>query len=117
MATHFNFSGKGYEMLYNKNWDQKSTVKDTLNRAADLIEKYGHIKGQLGDRKMGMCANGAIFAAVGGSSEIWNDATNALGKHLGLSGYVRYDIPAWNNAPERTKEEVITAMRDAADAL
>lgn len=109
-------------MLYNKNWDQKSTtVKDTLNRAADLIEKYGHIKGQLGNVKIGMCAHGALFAAAGGGENFY-EVNVALGKHLGLRGIgyrgVDYfDIPAWNNAPERTKEEVITAMRETADAL
>lgn len=105
-------------MLYNKDWNRDKTLnpaKDILLRAADLLEKHGHIKDRLGNPSIGMCANGAIWYAVKEETESYLAGVNALSTHLGLHNFML--IPEWNNAPERTAEEVITAMKEAANAL
>lgn len=80
-----------------------------LLEAADLIEEYGHAKGVLGKRGEPMCALGAIDAAVGRENDLAYTADTVLRRYLKTA-----NIVGWNNVPERTKEEVVDALRDAA---
>jgi hypothetical protein len=109
-------------MLYNKDWDYKlNPVADVLMKAADLLEKHGHIKHLRGDLKSGMCFLGAIEAAQG-RSKSWVDtpltyeASRVVVKALNLTaGHDdRVVMANWNNEPKRTAQEVIDAMRLAA---
>jgi hypothetical protein len=129
-------------MLYDPNWktnqiDQTETI---LQSAADLIEKHGHLKNDLGDFTRGFCLRGALQQATlkAGVLDVHPmeiNLTGKVGKFLNLQkipdgdmeywtshGYppdTAYAHPAivWNNAPERTKEEVVQALRDTANAL
>lgn len=125
-------------MLYNKNWDYKlNPVADTLMKAADLLEKYGHAKHVRVAPDGSMCFLGALNAAQGQHSPMGPDtpltklASDATMKVLGLTiqvpdrelgaiyGYpdARHVVADWNNQPERTGKQVINAMRKAAKSL
>lgn len=71
-------------------------------RTAQLIEERGHCKGLYRDRGR-YCVLGAFGAAGQGSLEASRRLWEALG-----------DIPRWNDAPERTPEEVISTLRRIA---
>lgn len=84
--------------------------------AADYIEAHGLHKGSY--REMGalermprVCAIGAIVMATddGGAR---SSAGIRLAEFIGLSK--DHGIPDWNDAPERTADEVIAALRGAA---
>lgn len=100
-----------------------TTVSETLTAAADHLEAHDLHKGSLTDGEGNVCALGAIRAAVTGPNlldfmensdecERFDGAANALGEVLDLP---RAGIPKWNDAPERTKEDVVRALRDTAD--
>lgn len=110
------------------------TVKQTLLLAADHIEKVGHHKGNFFDyfkyaaepdkdqSELPCCALGAVRIVSGYQSalrdkdymssvyDLFAEADEALRLHLGVDG-----VPAWNDAPERTQAEVVTALREAAE--
>lgn len=101
----------------------KSDVQ-ILEDAATIIERNGWHQGDLaawgGDWfeqiKAGSpcCIVGAVHVA--GDSEydryMWELATSAITE----KGFYS-TAPGWNDAPERTKEEVIAALRNAAARL
>lgn len=76
-----------------------------LLAAADLIEEYGHARSSFGCLGEPMCCLGAISAATGGP---WLGRDFLL-LHLGVDS-----IANWNDAPGRTKDEVVDALRAAA---
>ena len=81
--------------------------------AADAIERYGHRKGRLGCVNTGMCIRGAMFYAAGKLFDTAADQALALvAARLGFDNLGQ--IIDWNNAPERTAEEVIAALRKVA---
>jgi hypothetical protein len=91
---------------------------DILRRAAELLGERGWCQGEIEDGDGRMCAVGAIRRAA---SEVmhtrhsWSESV-ALNR---LRGQVRtremHSIPRWNDAPERTAEDVILAMKRAAE--
>jgi hypothetical protein len=88
---------------------EQLTVSETLYRAADLIEERGW--GGLAPGvvyESSYCAGNAIFA----SGPNWAAAQAVLIEHIG--GKSIGDIWRWNDSPERTKAEVIEALRAAA---
>ena len=96
------------------------TPAEILNGAADLIEDSGLGKGEYFNRHSGCyCTMGALVAQAGwdGQSipgfqllqDVWA-AAEAISAKLGDS-----DIVGWNDADERTTEEVVTALREAAE--
>jgi hypothetical protein len=112
-------------MLQNPNWDRPhaNSVSELLLKGADLIEKHGHTKNNLYDDNGAMCFMGALWKAM----DAWDiglriQAATSVKRVLGLPNPTRSmglspDISAvvdWNNAPERTAQEVIDAMRLAA---
>lgn len=108
-------------MLYNKKWDQnQNPVSKLLRDGADHMEKHGHTKGQLQDDNGSVCFLGALYAARGrmnvidGVSDVTDIVQSVMNIPFHRNGSV-YAMVAWNNAPERTGEEVIAAMRLAAD--
>lgn len=91
------------------------TRKDVLHRAADLLTEFGWCQGTYGSKVEGaFCAEGAIFQAVldlYGRGYIlnatqWRRVFASLGDHL----------PNWNDAPGRTRAEVVARLREAANA-
>ncbi len=97
-----------------------------LRLAADLIEEHGLAKNVTVCRATGaMCIRGAIMVADGRSDEVpyWfpmfisreaTEADRAVACYLGVEG--GWGVPDWNNHPDRSKEEVVAAMRAAAEA-
>lgn len=80
----------------------------TLLKAADIIRERGWCQNTLEDDDGHVCAVNAIILAGG------------LGS--GASGLVRDFVGAgslvgWNNAPERTAEEVIAAFENTAASV
>lgn len=90
------------------------STKEALNAAADYIEQNGWFQDEPADAGDGTaCAIWALDEVAGG---FYNDARNALVNHLGLRE-LRLSVIQWNDAPGRTKEEVIAAFRAAAEAV
>lgn len=110
-------------MLYDsRRWDKGLKVDETsrlLNQAADVIEHFGHCKGAL-ERGEAHCLIGAV-TVVDGKGELFGndrgrfgyDALERLRKYIYLVHYG--DIAEWNNRPERIAEEVVAALRGAAE--
>lgn len=110
------------------NLDEQSRI---LLRAADLLEKHGLAKHCQRDSEGRMCMAGAIIVAAGGTPETFYSWTgDALGSCYpsraaweaamrvikGLPGCT-YGPANWNNAPERTKDEVVAKLRAVALSL
>lgn len=120
-------------MLYNKDWAyQLNPVADVLLRAADLLETHGHTKGTRVDRRGRMCFLGALEVAQGHQygyvpgerdGEVTVEAARVVAETLGLKPRIndandpRGCVVDWNNATERTGQEVIDAMRLTAAHL
>jgi hypothetical protein len=100
-----------------------TTHKDTLNRAAALLESStiawtqrhfardltgGHTRPKA-DNACSWCALGAIKKVAFDGVE----ADKAIAQ-VYVSLKPKHSIIAWNDAPERTREEVIVALREAA---
>lgn len=113
------------------------TIAD-LRATADLIERNGLTKHALYDRVAGkeppecpVCSVGGVNVTVWGhprgpQNEAYvlpDEAYMALSNRedvaqSALLAFLGEDsIPAWNDAVDRTQEEVVSAFRDAADAL
>jgi hypothetical protein len=108
-------------------------TSEILNRAADLIDAAGLAKGKHINRKGCLCSAGAMYAAVGiepkwgrapeewpgwtvaGDSEV-RVAFDAFGWWLIARGFDAADAADWNDKKGRTKEEVVAALRGAAEA-
>lgn len=108
-----------------------------FERAADVIRTHGHIKGALWegnggavywDTKTGMpfgwkegpvCAWGAMYVAGGQmldkQEENKSNRVNALGWLL--ERRIPDSIPVWNDAVERTADEVVDKMLELAKDL
>lgn len=93
----------------------QSKVAKILNGAADYIEKYGHCKGHFQDGTGACCTLGAMrLQTEYRISWAWGEGSvAAFSKHI-KNGWGEAGIANWNDAPERTKEEVIAALREAA---
>jgi hypothetical protein len=82
------------------------STADVLNQAADYLEQHGWIQGGLGTPDGPRCVAGAIGGLERGRfCEAW----------LAFTRYLKPEHPAtWNDAPGRTKGEVVAALRAAA---
>ena len=116
-------------MLYNQNWD-KDSIPSILNRAADILETRGHIKGALHRRGSGFCAIGAImsaaglddttiaeggwgFAALMGEKDRIKDVAQVVANTITDIGMLS-PLIHWNNATDRTGAEVAAKFREVA---
>lgn len=94
-------------------------MNEALRKAADLIEANGWWQSK-SDSDCGnnqhICVAMAIDMAItadrasGKKTVPFNDAKEQLERHLGVT-----DVIAWNDTPGRTKDEVIAALRAAAE--
>jgi hypothetical protein len=108
-------------------------VSRVLHQAADLMAHVGHTKNRLQDAQGAVCIRGAIIVAAGrgyGTYEKLGGTPCArfifdMDDEAGHNMYNLADArlqrllctefpPEWNNAPERTSEEAIDALRSAA---
>jgi hypothetical protein len=92
------------------------TTNELLNDAADYIETYGWVQHQSGKAGGPACAISSLHFCCNN----WSDADLAVEKlyrHLGNmdQGYSYISISSWNDNSLRTKEEVIAALRAAAE--
>lgn len=102
------------------------SVPDVLRGALHLIEEFGWIQGGYGTREAGYCLVGALTVAADSGKE-WTDATvdvdprhpaykAYMGARSAVRGFMLEDPEAWNDRHRRTREQVLTVLRAAADA-
>lgn len=90
------------------------TPSEVLLKAADTLAERGWCQGGLSDAQGRYCAIGAIRKVTNWS--LGKDARSAVHRlmdHIETDQY--YGIADWNDAPERTAEDVILAMKRAAE--
>jgi hypothetical protein len=102
----------------------KSQIKKALGVAATLI-RTGWTKFTKARTREGLpvavnsrdaacfCAMGAIERACGDDAVLWTATERALKEFAGITRPVSY----WNDAPGRTKEDVIQAFETAYNAV
>lgn len=78
-----------------------------LFRAAQIIERDGWCQDVLVDELGRVCAVGAIDKAQTGDPEAMGGNYEPIQK---LENLIGADVVNWNNAPERTAEEVIDML-------
>jgi hypothetical protein len=97
------------------------TPATVLNKAADLLEKYGWIQNKYGSLRSGMCGAGAVNFALDGSARSsygWREDTIALRSKV--DGCIISVLPrnnslvSYNDKKGRTKEQVVKLLRRAA---
>jgi hypothetical protein len=105
-------------------------VKEVLTQAADFIETQGWFQGGYEDWKNPgcYCVDGALRkAAFGDPDETACESNVRLmpveaaladvinpGWRESRDDYPFFHVVCWNDAPERTREEVVAALREAA---
>lgn len=114
------------EVLANRmpNAGQECTMlKSLVLKAAERIEKYGHLQGWYhGGAEGPCCIMGALHLEFGLGPYRVSEVIPAvrwgagLGVHPKQGGHAK-DIMDWNDAPERTKDDVVGALRRAAGYL
>jgi hypothetical protein len=102
------------------------TVHEVLRKAADLIEQRGWAQRRFEDANGRLCIHGAIHLVVSRLAvrNDWDrDSLSTAAWHQFLEyilaegvepDLVRLGFMRWNDSPERTKEEVVRALREAA---
>jgi len=117
-------------MLYDKKWELDKVGKN-MHEAADLLEKKGwcryflkkskwHVEPGAPDGQM--CILGVLGQVVAGNPYDLDDVKVAqamvrVHKYLNLDDtfpFRQSQVVSWNNDNNRTQEEVVTALREAA---
>ena len=98
-------------MLHDPKWDKQVEVElDAASRsllsAAAYIEEHGWCQGVLRKDTGAVCVVGA-FLDINCNYEVFSRSSAAIGVPPGV-------ISRWNDAPSRTKNEVINSLRKAA---
>lgn len=99
-----------------------STVVETLTKARTLLENYGWIQEDVGGAETGFCALGAVTEAVELCSSARYDAyyaaRSALMYTVQSSEFGCHDgVIQFNDAPGRTKEEVLNLFNQTIARL
>ena len=86
--------------------------QQTLLRAAEIIRERGLYKGDYGTPGEPRCVLGALREAAGDETGFaTEEAASCLMSHLGREAL----CPSlWNDAPERTADDVVAALQAAA---
>lgn len=84
------------------------TAQEVLLEAAEYLELYGWIQGEMGAFGGPCCIVGATVS-VDPLGEARAEAQLAVRRYLSVDS-----LPLWNDAPGRTAAEVIAALRGAA---
>ena len=91
-------------------------VHETLDAAADYIERHGwfsHLYGSPSNDFASLCMGNAIGACA--SHDVHVEAYAAVIRALGCTDPVKHQVIwRWNDAPGRTKEEVVAMLRAVA---
>ena len=90
------------------------SARGILLRSAELLEQNGWCQGAFMQSGR-MCAAGAMMQAETEQDDHWtasgyHEAQIAMAETIGA-----VSIPFWNDAPERTAEDVILAFKRAAE--
>jgi phage tail tape-measure protein len=109
-------------MLYDP---KTNPIIKALYDAADIIEQRGLAKGIRQDSEGRVCLRGAISIAVNGRAfcvtemDVWigGAVQRYLRQRLGYAPTSNWGCASWNNTPERTKDEVVAALRETASML
>jgi hypothetical protein len=89
-------------------------TSDVLRKAAEILGERGWCQRSSMDDQGHLCALGALGVASRAiSPSAYTKAGAALARHLCIES--RYDIPEWNDVQGRTAEDVILAMKRAAE--
>lgn len=102
---------------------EMSEESQLLLKAASIVEQKGHTKNQLCsdyDPEHGsVCLLGALNHAQRGSAWFGDDQQSKAVREIAgrVYGGSWIKAVAWNNAPERTQTEVVSALRMAALGL
>lgn len=110
-------------MLFDPKWAPTEIKlepwQEILLRAADILEEHGWVQGQIGYDGEGYCAFGAMIKALATVNHMGlDDAMMKLGNAVATIGSP-FDsaIFRWNDREDRTKEQVISKMREVANAV
>jgi len=90
--------------------------------SAQYMRKHGHVKHMLVGPEGQVCVNGALMMVIGTTnSDLIHNAIQTLVNYLSISScttgahkLIETSHVSWNNAPERTENEVIEALEGAA---
>lgn len=103
---------------------QRMTTRAVLLKAAEHIERHGWQQNEYGQNGRPCCAAGAMMQVTNhlSSMRVLTRSFVALVRHLGLKqapndlsyNHLVGSIANWNDAPGRTGDEVIAALRAAA---
>jgi hypothetical protein len=101
-----------------------SEIGDILVKALDVINTRGWCQYRLRDEAGRVCAQGAVLEAMGLQAlfnlcgprrELFDGAIRVLGHHTGADCWDNLGaITTYNNAPERTIEDIKTLFEKAA---
>ena len=107
-----------------------TSIPQILDKAADLLAKRGHCKHQYEETDGRLCLFGALNIAADcgpngrtpkllGALDDATQARSAIEKWIARNERPRPvgALAGWNDAPERTKEQIIAAFRECAAEL
>ena len=90
------------------------TTSQICRDAAQLIRKRGHAKGERKTNDGRLCLIGSLYEALGEQEEI--PPLFTWPPYLAVRQVLANRwVSLWNDAPERTPDEVIAALEAAAD--
>src|SRR5437899_4614930 len=105
------------------------TVPVILIGAAQIIRNRGWCRGMLLDEHGAVCLLSAIYVASTGkpaacfygeedhdalTAAAWEVVEDLINARYGSHGEGRFTIPGWNDLPERTVDDVLQVLEDAA---
>ena len=98
--------------------EQRNEIADILRRAKALIDTEDKWFGPFAKPRFGgrLCSAMAISVANCGSSDIWTSPPMNIFRQVLGPQQGSFPVISWNNAPERTHAEVMSAF-DKAIAL
>ncbi len=93
------------------------TASDVLDAAADYIEEHGWVQGQYANLDGAVCVSGAICAILTGDPCGYKTGFKSPFRpspekiFLECNQIYTESIGDWNDAPGRTKEDVVSGLR------
>ena len=101
--------------------DEKRELAEVYERAAEYLEEHGWRQFELGKDTEPRCFNGATWSAscelfgLHSRGEKWEAASKFAAQVLELRDFSQ--IPYWNDADDRTADEVINTLHALANKL
>lgn len=91
---------------------RRANARQILADARNIIEMFGWTQHRYGVGTAPHCATGAIYDAPWITTGACADAVSVLGYAVHCDG-----VTAWNDHPDRTKADVVAALREAEELL